>query len=86
MQENFFKVRPDARDKKYGDVTSRIELRKQLKCKSFDWYMKNVYPELGPPQVKTNLSAKKAHLAKLKKSPIEWKQATAEVLFRYQVR
>ncbi|GBN83174.1 Polypeptide N-acetylgalactosaminyltransferase 11 [Araneus ventricosus] len=84
--ENFFKVRPDARDKKYGDVSSRIELRKKLKCKSFDWYMQNIYPELGPPQIKTNLSAKKAHLAKFKKSARDWKYATPEILFRYQIQ
>ncbi|CAL1290954.1 unnamed protein product, partial [Larinioides sclopetarius] len=84
--ENFFKVRPDARDKKYGDVSSRIELRKKLQCKSFDWYMQNIYPELGPPQIKTNLSAKKAHLAKFKKSARDWKYATPEILFRYQIQ
>ncbi|XP_035229701.1 polypeptide N-acetylgalactosaminyltransferase 35A-like [Stegodyphus dumicola] len=84
--ENFFKVRPDARDKSYGDISSRIELRKKLQCKSFDWYMKNIYPELGPPQVKSNLSAKKVHLSKLKKSPMEWKHVTAEILFRFQIQ
>lgn len=33
----------------YGDISDRIALRKSLKCKSFDWYVKNIYPELFIP-------------------------------------
>uniref|UniRef100_A0A671S4S5 Polypeptide N-acetylgalactosaminyltransferase n=1 Tax=Sinocyclocheilus anshuiensis TaxID=1608454 RepID=A0A671S4S5_9TELE len=35
-----------------GNLTDQIELRKKLECKSFKWYLENVYPDLDAPLVK----------------------------------
>ncbi|KAL8183330.1 UNVERIFIED_CONTAM: Polypeptide N-acetylgalactosaminyltransferase 5 [Gekko kuhli] len=37
-----------------GNLTQQIELRKRLQCKSFKWYLENVYPDIEAPLVKAS--------------------------------
>ncbi|XP_062578856.1 polypeptide N-acetylgalactosaminyltransferase 11-like [Saccostrea cucullata] len=54
-KEYFLKQRPQAGHLDYGDISDRVSLRKHLSCKSFQWYLKNIYPEQVVPGQTNNV-------------------------------
>ncbi|XP_038136198.1 polypeptide N-acetylgalactosaminyltransferase 11 [Cyprinodon tularosa] len=45
-KEQYLALRPELRDRGYGDISERVALRKRLQCHSFRWYLDTVYPEM----------------------------------------
>lgn len=45
-KEQFFLRQPGLKSVAYGNISERVELRKRLGCKPFQWYLDNVFPEL----------------------------------------
>uniref|UniRef100_A0A1A8RF61 UDP-N-acetyl-alpha-D-galactosamine:polypeptide N-acetylgalactosaminyltransferase 11 (GalNAc-T11) n=1 Tax=Nothobranchius rachovii TaxID=451742 RepID=A0A1A8RF61_9TELE len=45
-KEQYLSLRPELRDRGYGDISDRVALRKRLQCHSFRWYLDTVYPEM----------------------------------------
>lgn len=46
---HYYEANSHAKTVYYGNITNRLELRKKLNCKSFKWYMENIYPDLILP-------------------------------------
>nr|CAD7449440.1 unnamed protein product [Timema bartmani] len=48
-KQHFYTHRPDLLGVDYGDISRRVEFRKKKKCKSFKWFLQNVYPQMFIP-------------------------------------
>lgn len=49
-KQYYYEARPSAIGKSYGSIADRVEQRRKLNCKSFQWYLEKVYPELKVPE------------------------------------
>lgn len=49
-RQYYYAARPFALERPFGNIESRVDLRRKLRCQSFKWYLENVYPELSVPK------------------------------------
>jgi polypeptide N-acetylgalactosaminyltransferase len=47
--KKYYYARNGPHKNNFGDISERVKLRKDLGCKSFQWYLNEVFPELKPP-------------------------------------
>ncbi|XP_047136419.1 polypeptide N-acetylgalactosaminyltransferase 13 isoform X1 [Hydra vulgaris] len=50
-KELYYQKRPQSKGKDYGDISQRLALRNKLNCKSFKWYIENIYPDVQLPDL-----------------------------------
>lgn len=84
-KKHFLDHRKDTENIDFGDISSRLQLRKELKCHNFDWYLKNVYPELAlPTDDEERLKKKWSAIEQDKYQP--WHSRKRNYVAEYQVR
>ena len=52
-KEFFYFFNPNVRSADGGDISERVAIRKRLNCKSFGWYLNNIFPETHWPTKNT---------------------------------
>jgi hypothetical protein len=64
----FYLVRPDLIGRDCGDLSSRKEIKKRLNCRSFKWFLDEIFPEKFVPGmykiINDNKIIQKSHLFK----------------------
>eukprot|EP00040_Diaphanoeca_grandis_P014321 m.72578 g.72578 ORF g.72578 m.72578 type:complete len:619 (+) comp24466_c0_seq1:91-1947(+) len=59
FKDIYYELRPYHRNYGVGNITDRIELRNKLKCKSFKWYLDEVFPDMFVP-IRENVAGRGA--------------------------
>ncbi|XP_053673153.1 polypeptide N-acetylgalactosaminyltransferase 2-like [Anopheles nili] len=54
----YYAAVPLATNIPFGDIDDRLQLRKDLQCKPFRWYLEHVYPQLSIPDKRINGSVR----------------------------
>ncbi|KAK2498641.1 hypothetical protein MC885_012612 [Smutsia gigantea] len=76
-KQYYYAARPFALERPFGNIESRLDLRRNLQCQSFRWYLENVYPELRVPK---DSSIQKGNIRQRQKCLESQKQKKQEIV------
>ena len=45
----YYRLVGDTKDRNYGNITERLEIKKKIGCKPFHWFIDNIFPNFPIP-------------------------------------
>ncbi|KAL7011728.1 hypothetical protein ACKWTF_014411 [Chironomus riparius] len=74
----YYNAMGHTKDRYYGDITERMELKKKLGCKSFKWFLETLHPKMPLPEHVRDFDDEERQKAEQKRKAEEEQRQKAE--------
>jgi hypothetical protein len=67
----YYNVMGPTKNRNYGDISERLELKKKLGCKSFKWFLETMHPKMPFPEHVRDFEAEERQQEEQRKKAVE---------------